>query len=132
MAAPAELLVIGFDEPSSTNEPPASITTWRPSTTSSAAIDKKMAQAVARKEADLKIKMSKANRFTQKAAKGRKKAQDDAGVVESSMALESKLSSASSKRISLSASIVAKLAAKRAKTKQRKALLEEEDSDKLM
>ena len=132
MAAPAELLVIGFDEPSSTIEPPASITTWRPSTTSSAAIEKKMAQAAARKEDDLKVKMSKANRFTQKASKGCKKAQDDAGVVESSMALESKLSSASSKRISLSASIVAKLAAKRAKTKQRKALLEEEDSDKLM
>mmetsp|Transcript_5468 Transcript_5468/g.15455 ORF Transcript_5468/g.15455 Transcript_5468/m.15455 type:complete len:250 (+) Transcript_5468:1602-2351(+) len=132
-ADPSAILLIGFEEPSNT-EPPASIASWKPNATSKANIENKIKMAALRKEDELAAKAKKAAKFTQKASKGHhlKKAQDEEGVIQSTNALQTKISSASSKRLSLKTKIVTKLAAKSKKTKARKARMSEEDSDKLM
>ena len=125
-APPPELIVIGFDEPSDT-QAPTSITSWAPPNTSKDEIEKKIKLATLRKEQELASKAAKATKFTKKSQATTRhltKAQDEA--------LETKISSATSRRLSLTTKIVAKLSAKSAKNKARKARLSEEDSDKLV
>ena len=99
MTAPMpELVIVGFDEPSDA-EPPTSITSWKPTTTSKEAIDKKAKLATLRKQQALASKTAKASKFTKKASATYhlKQAQDEEGIFEATKALETKISSAGSK-----------------------------------
>lgn len=132
-APPPELIVIGFDEPSDA-EPPTSITSWAPPTTSKEEIEKKAKLASLRKEQELASKTAKASKFTKKASAIHhlNKAQAEESIIETTKALENKISSASSRRLSLTTKIVAKLSSRSTKNKASKARLSEEDSDKLV
>lgn len=129
-----ELIVIGFDEEPSDAEPPTSITSWQPPNLSKETIDKKVKLASLRKDQELASKSARASKFTKKslATHHLKKAQDEEGILETTKTLETKISSASSRRLSLTTKIVAKLSAKSTKNKARKARLSEEDSEKLV
>ena len=130
--ASPQLIVVGFDDEHA--EPPTSIASWAPPTTSKDQIDKKVKLATLRKQQELASKSLKASKFTKKASATHhlKKAQAEESIFESSKALENKISSAASRRMSLTTKIVAKIAAKTNKNKARKARLSEEDSDKLV
>ena len=132
--APPELIVVGFDEEPSDAEAPTSIKTWQPPALSKDKIDKKAKLATLRKQQALASKTAKASKFTKKASATYhlKQAQDEEGIFEATKALETKISSAGSRRMSLTTKIVAKLSARTSKNKANKARLSEEDSDKLV